>query len=324
VEHHGEPFGDASALPSFYLSELTSKYVTVALNGDGGDESFAGYSHYAANLLLAKLAAMPRPLQAAARHAVAHMPASGRIDSPLSRAKRLMQALPLPADARFRAYRTYLDGLDRQRLYMPEYREFLGRSRVDDVIATPWRESLSSDALDRMLDVDIATYLSGQLLTKIDIASMAYSLEARSPLLDHELMAFAASLPAELKLSGGQRKVAFRRALRGWVPDQILDARKQGFVLPICEWLRGELRDYARETLLDRAAVARGYFRRERLAALLEQHERGVRDNSRGIWNLLVFELWHQRFVDPPAEQHLPATGALDAARKNRLAQTVI
>ncbi len=298
VEHYGEPFGDASALPTFYLSEMASRHVTVALNGDGGDESFAGYSLYAANLLLTRLAGLPRPLRLALSRFQRLLPTSGRIDSTFSRARRMAKTIALPPAQRFLAYRTHLDGLPTEELYTDEYRRHLSDSPVSSVIETPWSDSLSTDPLDRMLDVDISTYLSGQLLTKVDVASMAHSLECRSPLLDHEFMEFAASLPGELKLAGRNRKVAFRRALRGWVPDEILNGRKQGFVLPLNEWFRGELRGYAREVLLDEAALDRGYFRPERLVALLDRHEAGDEDNSRRIWNLLVFELWHRRFVD--------------------------
>jgi asparagine synthase (glutamine-hydrolysing) len=310
IEHYGEPFGDCSALPSFYLSEMARGHVTVALNGDGGDESFAGYSHYAANLLLDRLGRLPGPLRRNLARTGGLLPSSGRIDSTLSRAKRLAATIALSAPQRFCAYRTHLDGLRTEDLYTEEYRRLIGESLVGDVVEGPWLESLSDEPLDRMLNVDINTYLPGQLLTKVDVASMAYSLEARSPLLDHELMELAASLPVKLKLAGSERKVAFRRALRGCIPDEILDGRKQGFVLPLSEWLRGELREYAREILLDPAAVRRGYFRRERVASLLDRHASGMEDNSRGIWNLLVFELWHRRFVDLPSAQSVERTTA--------------
>ena len=303
VEHYGEPFGDCSALPSFHLSELTRKHVTVALNGDGGDESFAGYSHYAANLLLARFDRVPKPLRQSIGRIGTLLPSSGRIDSTLSRARRLAATIGQSASQRFGAYRTHLDGLPTDELYTEDYRRLIGESLIDDVIETPWRESLSDDPLDRMLDVDINTYLPGQLLAKVDVASMAYSLEARSPLLDHELMELAASLPTKLKLVGRERKVAFRHALRSWVPDEILDGPKQGFVLPLSEWFRGELREYAREILLDPVAVGRGYFHTEQVTGLLDRHAAGTEDNSRGIWNLLVFELWHQRFIDRPPAQ---------------------
>lgn len=313
VEHYGEPFGDSSAVPSFYLSQLTRRHVTVALNGDGGDENFAGYSHYAANLLLERLDFLPRSARRVLGTGGELIPSSGRIDSRLSRARRLAATIALTPAQRFAAYRSHLDGLEAHELYTEEYRELVDGSHRDGSIEAAWEESLSDDLLDRMLDVDINTYLSGQLLTKIDIASMAYSLEARSPLLDHELMEFAASLPSELKLSGGERKVAFRRALRGWIPDEIVDGPKQGFVLPLSDWFRDDLREYAREILLDPAAVGRGYFKPERIATLLDRHASGAEDNSRGIWTLLVFELWHRRFID----EHQLDEGAASGADSN-------
>jgi asparagine synthase (glutamine-hydrolysing) len=299
VEHYGEPFGDSSAVPSFYLSQMTSRHVTVALNGDGGDESFAGYSHYAANLLLGRLDALPLGLRRLLGSMGAMLPHSGRVDSTLSRARRLASVIALTPPQRFAAYRSHLDGLDLSELYCSDYREHLNDTYGDRAIELSWERSLSCEMLDRMLGVDVENYLSGQLLTKVDVASMAYSLEARSPLLDHELMQLAASLPPEQKLRGGERKIALRRALRGSVPDEILDGPKRGFVLPLCEWFRGELREYARETLLDPVALGRGYFQPEQIAKLLDRHARGERDDSRGIWTLLVFELWHRRFVDP-------------------------
>jgi asparagine synthase (glutamine-hydrolysing) len=298
VEHYGEPFGDASAVPSFYLSQMTRRHVTVALDGDGGDENFAGYSHYAANLLLERLDCLPQSVRRVLGAAGKLIPSSGRIDSTLSRATRLAATIALTPAQRFAAYRSHLDGLQARELYTDEYRELVDGSHALDSIESAWEESLSDDLLDRMLDVDINTYLSGQLLTKIDIASMAHSLEARSPLLDHEMMEFAASLPSELKLSGSERKVAFRRALRGWIPDEILDGPKQGFELPLSSWFRSDLKEYAREILLDPATVARGYFKSERIATLLDRHADRTEDNSRGIWTLLVFELWHRRFID--------------------------
>jgi asparagine synthase (glutamine-hydrolysing) len=135
----------------------------------------------------------------------------------------------------------------------------------------------------------------------MDIATMASSLEARSPFLDHELMEFAASLPPSQKVRGVQKKVVLREALRGWVPDAILDAPKRGFRLPIAEWFRGELRDFAHDVLLGPAARQRGYFREGYVRDLVERHVAGTEDHSQGIWTLMMFELWHRQFVDGDA-----------------------
>ena len=169
---------------------------------------------------------------------------------------------------------TQLNGLDRDQLYTQEYRRTLSEAAVLEVIRAPWRESTATNIVDRMLDVDTRTYLTDDLLAKIDIATMAHSLEGRSPLLDHEFMEFAASLQPTDKISGRTYKVGLKEAVRGWVPDEILDAPKRGFRLPIHEWLRGDLRDYARDVLLDPAAIQRGHFNRGYVERLLDEHAR--------------------------------------------------
>jgi len=274
----------------------------VALNGDGGDESFGGYTRYVANLAAGLLERVPRRLRAAAGAAGSRIPESGTIDSWPSRLRRLVETLPLDGADRYVAYMTDLNGLRRERLYTDEYRELVGRSVASAVMTAPWRESRASSIVDVMLDVDVQTYLPDDLLVKIDVATMASSLEARSPLLDHELMEFAASLPARLKVRGPQKKIALRGALRGWVPDQILDAPKRGFRLPLGDWFRADLRGYARDVLLDRQTLGRGYFREQYVRELLDRHASGAQDHSQGIWTLLMFELWHAEFVDRPAQ----------------------
>lgn len=305
VEHHGEPFGDASAIPTFYLAELTRRHVTVALNGDGGDEAFGGYPRYTSNLFLHRLDGLPVGVRRAMSALGALLPASGTVDSSLNRVRRMARTLVLDPRSRYMAYMSSFGGLQRDELYTDQFRAMIGGSVADDVMESPWRESSARGMLDRMLDVDIRTYLPGDLLAKVDIATMAYSLEARSPLLDHEFLQLAASLPAEMKVRGMQKKVALRDALRPWLPGDLLDRPKQGFELPVAEWFRTDLRNYVRDVILDRAAIDRGYFRSTYIARLLDRHVAGVEDNSRGLWALLMFELWHQQVLDrrhaPPA-----------------------
>jgi asparagine synthase (glutamine-hydrolysing) len=168
--------------------------------------------------------------------------------------------------------------------------------------------------------VDTLTYLTDDLLAKMDIATMAHSLEGRSPLLDHEFMEFAASLAPEDKLSGRSYKVGLKAAARGWVPDEILDAPKRGFRLPIHDWLRGELRDYAREVLLDPGALARGHFNGHYVERLLSEHAENRADHSQGIWTLLMYELWHDHVrgaasADRSTSAKSPASLALENRR---------
>jgi asparagine synthase (glutamine-hydrolysing) len=293
VRHYGEPFADASAIPSFYVAEMARREVTVALNGDGGDETFAGYSRYAANALLARADRAPAAGRRLLQRAVTLLPPSGRIESPVNRLRRVMSVLALAPEERYAAYMTQLNGLDRDQLYTPEYRRTLSESAVLEVTRAPWRESTAVDIVDRMLDVDTRTYLTDDLLAKIDIATMAHSLEGRSPLLDHEFMEFAASLQPTDKLRGRSHKVALKEAVRGWVPDEILDAPKRGFRLPIHDWLRSDLRDHARDVLLDPAAIERGHFNGAYVERLLDEHSHHQADHSQGIWTLLMYELWH-------------------------------
>jgi asparagine synthase (glutamine-hydrolysing) len=305
VRHYGEPFADSSAIPSFYLAELTRRQVTVALNGDGGDESFAGYPRYVANSVAAQLDGLPLPVRRLAQAAGELLPANGNVSSALNRARRLTRTMALHPGERFGRYVSCFAPDERARLYSDELNAELAGSRAEQLIVDAWDDASGAATLDRMLEVDATTYLPGDLLAKMDIATMAYALEARSPLLDHELMQLAASIPAELKLHGRQKKAVLREALRGWLPDSILDRPKQGFSVPGAAWFRDDLGGYARDVLLDRGALARGLFRGEQVRALLDRHSAGHADESPRIWALLMLELWQREFVDVPEQTTL-------------------
>ena len=307
VRHYGEPFADSSAIPSFYLAELTRRHVTVALNGDGGDESFAGYTRYVANALAGRLDRVPRPARLAAGALGRRLPAGGHISSVRNRARRLSTTLALEAPARYARYKELCDLPTRRELYSPALAamaEGFGR----DAIADAWSATSGASLVDKMLEVDVETYLVGDLIPKVDIATMAYALEARSPFLDHELMQLAASIPADLKVRGSEKKWILREALRGWLPDDILDRRKQGFVVPLSSWLRGDLRSWARDILLDPSALGRGYFRPGAIEGLLDRHAAGADADDKRIWSLVMLELWHREFLDAPASLAPPAT----------------
>jgi asparagine synthase (glutamine-hydrolysing) len=171
----------------------------------------------------------------------------------------------------------------------------------------PWERAAGDALLDQLLEVDVTVYLPGDLLTKIDIATMAYSLEARSPLLDHEFMEMAAAIPPEEKAKGGRRKIAFRRALRGWLPDTILDGRKQGFQLPVGRWLRTDLAPLSRDILLDRKCIDRDWVRPDVVESLIDQHTAGTHDHSDRLWALLMLELWADS-LPLPGSPARPAT----------------
>lgn len=298
VRHYGEPFADASAIPCFYLAQMTRQSVTVALNGDGGDESFAGYNRYVSNSLAGRLERIPRPVLRLAAAGVQRLD-GGEVTSVSNKARRLLQGLTLEPVARYGRYVAWLDDTRRSRLYTDDFSASLDRDLPARVLAGPWNDASGRDVVDVMLEVDVNTYLSGDLIPKIDIATMAYALEARSPLLDHELMEFAASIPSEFKVRGREKKWIFREALRSWLPGDILDRPKQGFSVPIGEWFRNELRGQLRDTLLEPSSLARGYFRPEAISSMIDRHAAGADVETKPLWALFILELWHRQFVDP-------------------------
>src|SRR4051794_37211429 len=295
VRHYGEPYADSSAIPTFYLAELTRRDVTVALNGDGGDESFAGYLRHVANSLTGRLDVVPQPVRrriAAIGRALPRRPGSKTL---LSRAQRLLVSVDADAIERYRRHVSVFNDAERAELLDPDFRASIDEMRAPGVIAGPWRAASGSSMLDRLLEVDVNTYLPGDLLVKVDIATMAYSLEARSPFLDPEVMEFAASLPPREKASMGRKKLLLRRAYRGQIPDAILDGAKRGFGVPLGAWFRGELQGYARELLLDRATLDRGYFNESAVRGIFDAHAAGQGDRSLQLWAMIMLESWHRQ-----------------------------
>ncbi|WP_176308551.1 asparagine synthase (glutamine-hydrolyzing) [Micromonospora sp. NBS 11-29] len=296
--HFDEPFADSSAIPSFYVAQMSRQHVTVVLNGDGGDESFGGYRRYALMQALGRVPAWASPsaLERIGTRLVQHttsgsrMRAVGRIlhllgQSPLDRYCSMISAYP-PAQ--------------QFGLYTDELREQVSGWDSWAVVAQAYESSRAADPLGRIIDADVNTYLPGDLLPKVDISTMANSLEARSPFLDHHLMEWAAHLPTRLKVRRGTTKYLLKRAVEPWLPAEIIHRPKMGFAVPMDRWLRGELRDMAWSLLTDATARSRGLFRPEAVTALLRRHEQGQNEGSR-IWALLQFELWHRRWLDESA-----------------------
>ena len=249
--------------PASTSREMTRRHVTVALNGDGGDESFGGYTRYVANARGRDGWTGSRPRCGAAIAAAgARVPERRRRREPAEQvpparrhagARRAARATPATCPGSTPRIATAL--------YTPEFAASIdGAGPAEELIAAAWRGASGESVVDRMLEVDVRTYLVDDLIAKIDIATMAHALEARSPFLDHQLMELAASIPADLKVRGGEKKWILRDALRGWLPDDLLDRPKQGFSVPLSDWLRGDLEPWAREVLLDPGTLDRGYF----------------------------------------------------------------
>jgi asparagine synthase (glutamine-hydrolysing) len=298
VWHYGEPFADSSAIPSFYLAQLTRSRVTVALNGDGGDENFAGYTRYVGTALADRLARLPMPIRWSLTTGSRLLGPGLRESSFRSRLDRLGHAVSMDGADRYAMWMAYFTERERERMYTTEFRSGLRDRMSQRVVRDVWEASDAPDRIDRLLDVDVNTYLPGDLLVKMDIASMAHSLEVRSPLLDHEFMELCAAMPGSWKLEIGTTKKLFKDALRAWLPSELLDRPKQGFGVPIDEWLRGPLRELPGEILLDPTALSRGMFRPDYVRGLIRDHSEGRRNNGYRIWALVQLELWQRTFVD--------------------------
>ena len=296
VRHYGEPFADSSALPTYHVAEMSRRHVTVALNGDAGDELFAGYDRYRAFSLAHRLGMFPgaKPLGGLVARLLARAPR----DSALHRARRFSESLGLDGPARYLSYVAYFGQEERARLYAPRMRELSRRLDALGYIRRLYEACRMDDETARLLCTDIHSYLPGDLLVKVDIATMAVSLEARSPFLDHRVVEFAAALPMRWKLRGGEGKRILKETFADLLPPEILRRGKQGFGVPISRWFRRELREYLREVLLDPSSLARGYFDPARVRGLVDDHQRGRREHAYRLWALLALELWHRQFID--------------------------
>lgn len=301
-----EPFGDASAIPTYLVSRLAAGHVKMVLSGDGGDELFAGYDRCRKFLQLERIARGSLGLGAPALRLASRL-LQGQWGWRLDRiADRLEQPWP----------DQYLSGValstadDLRRLLRPE---LLGTDPFAGVRHHFEREDIPS-RLEKILSGDMASYLVDDVLVKVDRMTMANSLEARSPLLDHELMEFAARIPPELKLRGGQTKYLLRQVARDLLPEHVLNKRKQGFAIPLARWLRGDLRELMRDTLSAAQLRKRGIFNENEVERCIGEHLAGTHDHSTRLWLLLSYELWAQSFMDRPLHQLYARQGVARAA----------
>jgi asparagine synthase (glutamine-hydrolysing) len=296
VYHYDEPFGDAAGFPVYLLSRFAREHVKVVLCGDGGDELFGGYRRYAADRAAALYGLLPRALTGRWIPAVIdRLPRFRRL-------KRTVQTLPIADPAR--RYAAWLV------LFTPEMQAELLQGGVRDALrgydpAWPYplyyhrlNGSTANDHLNRLLYVDVKTWLVDTYMEKVDKASMACSLEARMPLLDHRLVELAFQIPGRYKIRGWSLKRVFKRAVRGLVPDEVLRKPKHGFAVPTDPWFRGELKAFAFDVLLDRRARQRGYFNPAAVERLWQEHVSGRHVWSTHLWLLLNFELWHRAYLD--------------------------
>jgi asparagine synthase (glutamine-hydrolysing) len=291
VWHLDEPFGDSSALPTYVVSRLAARDVTVALSGDGGDELFAGYDKYAVEERERRRERIPAPLRAILGQIGARMPEGAK-------GRNFLRHIALTGTDR------YLETA----FFRPDQRTRLFQTEVLEMINGADPQSDSRAVLDggpahwlsRLQNLDLHHYLPLDILTKVDRMSMAHSLETRVPLLDHKVVEFACTIPPEFQRRGGESKHIFKMAMRGILPDAIIDRKKQGFGVPLDVWFRGRLTSFVRELLLSETARERRIFEPQYIERLLAMHQ-GGRNLSLQLWTLISFELWCRTFLDGAA-----------------------
>ncbi len=300
---YGEPYADSSALPTWYLARETRRHVTVALNGDGGDEALAGYDRYLATRLAARYHLLPRWLREGIIARLARrLPESTRRKDFSGRLKRFVLALDGAPERRYARWVSLFDNCEKESLYTSEFRALVARVDSLDLLDEAYAGAESPDFVERTQCVDVQSYLPDDLLVKVDVATMSHSLEGRSPFLDHVLADFVARLPINHKLRGRTTKYLLRRAMRERLPRGILRRDKQGFGVPVGRWFRHQLRPVAKDLLLDPGALSRGLLEGRAVEALLEQHSSGRADHGQRIWQLICLELWFRSYLDRPRE----------------------
>jgi asparagine synthase (glutamine-hydrolysing) len=295
-----EPFADSSVLPTWYLSRLAREHVKVALTGDGGDELLAGYSRYRAVAWGATIDRWPWPLRSApAARFWQWLPGGSDSTSWIRRWKRFSGALRRPPPRRYLEWIAIFDESRRAELYSDEFLANLPDSDPEGFVAQAWRRSSARDPVTAASLADLVTYLPCDLLTKVDMASMAHGLECRQPLLDYRLVELAIRMPPQYKYRWGRGKWILRQAMGNVLPRQIWERKKKGVGVPLAQWFRNELRDMAGDLLQDGQSRQREFFRPEAVARLFDEHQRGTVDHSSRLWALLVFEAWFREWGLP-------------------------
>ncbi|MBM4125159.1 MAG: asparagine synthetase B, partial [Nitrospira sp.] len=289
VRHHDGPFGDSSALPTYLVAQLTRQHVTVALNGDGGDELFAGYLRFGACLAAERI---PPQLSRLGHHLLAACPTSSSSHPWLRRAGRFFSGASRPLLARLQYWVSIFND-DLHSLLRPE----VLHDRAAEPIGYPdalLAHTADYSPLAKILAINFTTYLPDDLLVKMDRMTMAHGLEGRSPLLDYRLAEYAASLPDRYKFHRGTTKYILKTAFADLLPESIRRRGKKGFGVPLGAWFRGELRDYVQDRLLSPDALSRQYLHPSYVERLVREHLAGVSDHSQRLWAILTFEIWLQ------------------------------
>jgi asparagine synthase (glutamine-hydrolysing) len=311
IWHYNEPYADASMIPTYYVCQMAREHVTVALNGDGGDEAQIGYPRYDTVRGLAEYDFVPRALAPVARRLIEALPTRIRRGRQSARLDQMVRRLAERSDLNSRRYAFTIVSMSdsqKEQAYGPAMRAFLDTSALD-LIEPYFAEA--PDFVSGANWADTHVYLPDDLMVKVDIASMAVSLESRSPLLDHKLMEWSFSLPQAVKTPGGVAKGLFKKAMEPYLPNDLLYRPKMGFGCPIDHWLRSDLKEIAYDVLLDRRAVERGIVDPTYVRRMLDEHVAGTNAHHTRLFALLNLELWFRMWSDQTSEASLrrPALG---------------
>ncbi|MFI7706018.1 asparagine synthase (glutamine-hydrolyzing) [Nonomuraea sp. NPDC049480] len=302
--HFDEPFADSSAIPSFYVAQLSRRHVTVVLNGDGGDECFGGYQRYPLMNLASRIPAIPAPVARVSDRLGTTIMDRSRSGTLRRKLGRLMAFAAERPSHRYASLMSCFTRQQKARIYSDALRRQAAQADSYEIFAEIFEKSSLKSEVSRILQLDTLTYLPGDLLVKVDITTMANSLEARSPFLDHHLMEWAATVPSALKVRNLKTKLLLKRAVAPWLPQQLLNYPKQGFGVPLAKWLRNDLREMTYDLLTDDTARARGLFKPSAVEHLLDRHMSGI-DHAGRLWALLQLELWYRTHAVPGRPTHV-------------------
>ena len=299
IWHYDEPFADNSAVPTWYVAKLSREHVTVALTGDGGDELFAGYDRYQAVRLGAWFDRLPSPAKSLFAGRLWQQLGGDRGQkSWIRRLGRFAEVLSMPPERRYLEWICVFNEARRAQLYADDFVARLPDRDPFDFLAAAYQRACTRDAVTGASLADLTTYLPCDLLTKVDLASMAHGLECRQPLLDYRVVELAAAMPIHLKQRGLNGKVILKEAFADLLPKAIRRRRKMGFGVPLERWFRHELRDFARDILLDHRSLSRGFFRPRGVRQLLDDHQSGRFNHAHRLWALVILEMWCREWLD--------------------------
>jgi len=301
VWHYDQPYADCSALPSYYVSKMTRKHVKVALNGDGGDENFAGYLRYKA----LKISRIVSPIfklfpEKIVNFILKKIPMNESVNANKfpRYLHRFVEPLREKPSIRDVIWHSYFTNVQKDFVYSDNMKSIFKDDNSYSYLENIFETAPADTIIDRALYADIMAYLPEDLLVKMDIATMANSLESRSPFLDNYFMEFVATLPSNWKMKGLKSKHILKEAFKDYFPEEILNRKKQGFSIPLGKWFRGEWKEFLKEVVLSEKAIKRGYFNEKNLKIFIDDHIEGRSDYGYCLWALLMLELWHRVFID--------------------------